>query len=207
MFRQLLILGFITFANAIRVNLTGDDWVITDYTNYTVQGSVPGSIHTILLAAGEIPDPYLGENDVNLRDLVKRDWTFMKNFTLTSEILEANETNIYLEQIDTVANITINKCPIGQMSNMFRQYVFPVPQTCLRAENLIEIEFQSPVNYALEQSLIYNVSVPPNCPPEAQHGECHANFIRKEPCSFSWDWVSRTSFISIFDKEKDRCSS
>ena len=207
MFRQLLILGFITFANAIRVNLTGDDWVITDYTNYTVQGSVPGSIHTILLAAGEIPDPYLGENDVNLRDLVKRDWTFMKNFTLTPDILEANETNIHLEQIDTVANITINKCPIGQMSNMFRQYVFPVPQTCLRAENLIEIEFQSPVNYALEQSLIYNVSVPPNCPPEAQHGECHANFIRKEPCSFSWDWVSRTSFISIFDKEKDRCSS
>lgn len=30
--------------------------------------------------------------------------------------------------------------------------------------------------------------VPSDCPPSVYKGECHANFIRKEQCSFSWDW-------------------
>ena len=34
----------------------------------------------------------------------------------------------------------------------------------------------------------YNYSVLPDCYPEVLHGECHSNFIRKEPCSFGWDF-------------------
>ena len=26
------------------------------------------------------------------------------------------------------------------------------------------------------------------CPPIVQNGECHVNFLRKQQCSFSWDW-------------------
>jgi len=49
----------------------------------------------------------------------------------------------------------------------------------------------SPVIYALDQFISYNQSyVPGNCPGPESHGECHVQFIRKEPCSFGWDWVS-----------------
>ncbi|CAF1682094.1 unnamed protein product, partial [Adineta ricciae] len=51
------------------------------------------------------------------------------------------------------------------------------------------------VIYALDQSQSYNDSVPPFCPPDIQHGECHVQFIRKEPCSFSWDWAP--AFVPI----------
>lgn len=34
----------------------------------------------------------------------------------------------------------------------------------------------------------YPYRVPPECPPDVQKGECHVNFLRKEQCSFSWDW-------------------
>lgn len=30
--------------------------------------------------------------------------------------------------------------------------------------------------------------VPPTCTPKVQHGECQVNMIRKQQCSFSWDW-------------------
>jgi beta-mannosidase len=189
MFQALVFLLLLCFSNANRISLSGNDWMITDNGNYTAQGSIPGTVHTILLAANKIPDPYLGYNDVNLRFLVRKDWVFSKNFTLTPDFLASNNVSIHLEQIDTVANITINRCLIGKTNNMFLRYVFPIPSPCLHAENVIQIDFQSPITYALEQSIAYNVTVPPLCPPVCQHGECLVQFIRKEPCSFSWDWV------------------
>ena len=184
-----IFLSLLCFVNANRIYLSGNDWIITDNMDITAQGSVPGTVHTILLAANKIPDPYFGFNDVNLRFLVKRNWIFFKNFTLTPDILGSNKISIYLDQIDTIANITINQCLIGKTTNMFRRHVFPIPLSCLHTQNLIEIHFQSPISYALEQSMIYNGTVPPLCPPASQHGECLVQFIRKEPCSFSWDWV------------------
>jgi beta-mannosidase len=65
----------------------------------------------------------------------------------------------------------------------------------------------SPVIYALNQAMAYNKTVEPTCPGGAQHGECHVNFIRKEPCSFSWDWVScRDGFNTLGPREKPQIS-
>ena len=54
--------------------------------------------------------------------------------------------------------------------------------------NTVKVKFWSAVNYASEEQVKYPYAVTPDCPPDVQHGECHANFIRKEQCSFSWDW-------------------
>lgn len=201
MFNQILFLYVIALSSAVRVSLSGNDWTITDNINYTAQGTVPGTVHTILLAAGKIPDPYQGYNDVDLRYLVKNNWVFTKNFSLTPEFLASNEVSIHLEQIDTVANITINNCPIGNVNNMFRRYIFSFPRGCLRSNNQIQIDFQSPVNYTLEQSIAYGVTIEPTCPPDVQKGECHVQFIRKEPCSFSWDWVREEDLVLSEIKE------
>jgi beta-mannosidase len=88
-----------------------------------------------------------------------------------------------------VASITLNGCPIGQTNSMFLAYTFNVMRSCLQSNNQLRIDFQSPIVYALSQAQAYNDTVPPACPPDVQHGECHVQFIRKEPCSFSWDWV------------------
>jgi beta-mannosidase len=72
---------------------------------------------------------------------------------------------------------------------MFIAYTFNVMKSCLQSNNQLQIDFESPILYASNQAKAYNDSVPPNCPPAAQHGECYFQFIRKEPCSFSWGWV------------------
>ena len=52
--------------------------------------------------------------------------------------------------------------------------------------------FTSALSYSLAQFEAYNTTlqdgIPPACPDPTQNGFCHINFIRKEPCSFSWDW-------------------
>lgn len=44
---------------------------------------------------------------------------------------------------------------------------------------------------------IINERVPPKCPPKVQHGECQVNFLRKQQCSFSWDWGPAFAPIGI----------
>jgi hypothetical protein len=82
---------------------------------------------------------------------------------------------------------------------MFFAYTFEVQSQCLKNDNTLLIDFMSPVIYALNQAIAYNKTVQPTCPSSVQHGECHVQFIRKEPCSFSWDWVSS---IDNFNKTK-----
>jgi beta-mannosidase len=196
MFQQLscIVLFFVllllfSFSISTRVPLTGDDWSITDNRSYFAHGQIPGTIHTILLAANQIPEPYWGYNDVNLRYLIYTSWTFRKNFSLTNDFLTFTQFILHFDQIDTIANITLNRCFIGQTNSMFIAYTFNVMRSCLQTDNQLQIDFESPVLYALNQTKAYNESVPPDCPPDVQHGECHVQFIRKEPCSFSWDWV------------------
>jgi len=197
MFQQLscIVLFFVllcllfSFSNSTRVPLTGDDWTITDNQSYSAHGQIPGTIHTILLAANQITEPYWGYNDVNLRSLVYSSWTFSKNFSLTQDFLTFTQFTLHFDQIDTVANITLNKCFIGQTNSMFIPYTFNVMRSCLLSDNQLQIDFESPVLYASKQAKAYNDSVPPECTADTQHGECHVQFMRKEPCSFSWDWV------------------
>ncbi|CAF4647527.1 unnamed protein product, partial [Rotaria sp. Silwood2] len=115
-------------------------------------------------------------------------WIFTKKFNLTSNFLASNQIIIHLEQIDTIANITLNTCYIGRTNSMFIPYTFNISNSCLKIENEIQIYFESPILYALKQADAYNDTVPPICTPPVQNGECHVQFIRKEPCSFSWDW-------------------
>jgi beta-mannosidase len=165
---------------------------------FTNLGRIPGSIHTILFAAGQIEDPYWSYNDIEQRSLVNTSWTFSRNFTLTDEMLALDRVELHLTQIDTVATITLNGCPIGQTDSMFVAYAFNVSRTCLSTVNQLQIDFESPVAYATARSQLYNRTIPPLCPPDVQHGECHVQFIRKEPCSFSWDWVSVNLYVEQF---------
>lgn len=99
-----------------------------------------------------------------------------------------SKRNILLicEGLDTVADVYINAVLIGQSTNMFQRYVWDIKKTLVPGSNNITIKFTSAVTYSAFKSTLYNYTIPPNCPPSVQHGECHVNLIRKKQCSFSW---------------------
>jgi beta-mannosidase len=175
---------------ATRISLTGNDWLVNSGQTLQATGAVPGTVHTILLAAKKINDPYWGFGDTDLRTLIYQSWTFTKNFSLQTDFLNLTQFTLHFDQIDTVSNITLNQCFLGNTNNMFIAYTLNVQSSCLRRDNVLRVDIMSPVTYALNQAIAYNKTVLPTCPPSEQHGECHVQFIRKEPCSFSWDWVS-----------------
>lgn len=165
------------------------DWQIKNSNgSINLEGKVPGCVHIALLQQNMIKDPYYRFNDVEYRWIALDNWTYSRKFTLPSSISTWQKVNLVCEGIDTVATITLNNIIVGKTNNMFVKYMFDI--TKLVNENtFIVIAFLSAVSYAYQQSAAHTVyTVPPECPPPVQKGECHINFIRKEQCSFSWDW-------------------
>jgi beta-mannosidase len=177
-------------SNSTRISLTGNDWLVSNGQSLQVTGTVPGSIHTALLSAKMIDEPYWGFGDTLLRYLIYESWTFTKNFSLPTEFLNLTQFTLHFDQIDTVSNITLNECFLGNTSSMFFAYAFNISNTCLHKDNILRVKFLSPAIYALNQAIVYNVTIESNCTKPLEHSECYIQFIRKEPCSFGWDWVS-----------------
>ncbi|KAI5937852.1 Beta-mannosidase [Manis javanica] len=151
-------------------------------------GRVPGCVHSALFQSGLIQDPYYRFNDLNYRWISLDNWTYRKKFKIPFDISKWKKVNLIFEGVDTVAKVLFNNVTIGKTDNMFKRYSFDITSV-VRDVNSVELSFQSPVLYAAQQSKAHTeYEVPPNCPPRVQKGECHVNFIRKEQCSFSWDW-------------------
>ncbi|XP_004431061.1 PREDICTED: beta-mannosidase [Ceratotherium simum simum] len=151
-------------------------------------GDVPGCVHSALFQRRLIQDPYYRFNDLDYRWISLDNWTYSKEFRIPFDISKWQKVNLIFEGVDTVTKVLLNNVTIGKTDNMFRRYSFDV--TGLVGDvNSIELHFQSPVLYAAQRSKAHTCyQVPPSCPPLVQKGECHVNFIRKEQCSFSWDW-------------------
>ncbi|XP_006872780.1 PREDICTED: beta-mannosidase [Chrysochloris asiatica] len=151
-------------------------------------GTVPGCVHSALVQQGLIQDPYYRFNDLNYRWISLDNWTYSKEFQIPFDLSKWQKVNLIFDGIDTVTKILLNYVTIGKTDNMFNRYSFDITNV-VRDKNIIEIYFQSAVLYAAQQSKDHTgYQVPPDCPPSVQKGECHVNFIRKEQCSFSWDW-------------------
>ncbi|NXU08143.1 MANBA mannosidase, partial [Pardalotus punctatus] len=154
----------------------------------SLRAEVPGCVHTALLSRGLIQDPYYRFNDVMYRWISLDNWTYSRTFKTSFDIRKWQKVNLVFEGVDTVAQILLNNVTLRRTDNMFNRYSFDITNV-IQEVNFVEVRFLSAISYAAEQSRCHKArSIPPACPPPVQKGECHVNFIRKEQCSFSWDW-------------------
>ena len=85
------------------------------------QGTVPGTVYTDLLTQGLIVDPYVGENEDEVRDLSYNDYLYEREFLISKEVLN-NERNLLIcKGIDTIADLFVNGKQIGSCNNMHRE--------------------------------------------------------------------------------------
>ncbi|KAJ6635884.1 Beta-mannosidase, partial [Pseudolycoriella hygida] len=161
---------------------------------FSVPAQVPGGIYSDLDAFGGIfkNQIYHDYNDVETRWVGRTNWTFSRQFSVSSELLSKTRIVLICEGLDTVSKVFINNILIGQSDNMFVRYIYDVKDALTAGVNTIRIEFQSPVEYALNQynahNAIYGYPVLPGSLSPEYRGENKAQMIRKMQSSFSWDW-------------------
>jgi beta-mannosidase len=149
--------------------------------NVVVPASVPGCVHTALLRAGLIEDPYYGLNEPKQRWIGETDWEYCTNFTADPKLFEHERIDLVCDGLDTVATILLNGSEIARTQNMHRGYRFDVRPALRKGTNELIIRFASPVKYAIamREKLGHLPSINYGIP---------FNFIRKMACNFGWDW-------------------
>jgi beta-mannosidase len=159
----------------------------------TMPAIVPGSVHTDLLAAGQIDDPFFRTQEFDAHWVSEADWEYKRSFDVGKTLLSHDTVSLVCHGLDTLATVWINGKEVGQSDNMFRTYEFPVKGFLKRGTNSIRIRFASALNYTLqkgrERSMpAWNLDVTVGQPAH----------IRKEPCNFGWDWGIRTVTCGIW---------
>jgi len=146
--------------------------------------TVPGCVHTDLLIANQIPDPYYRDNENEVKWIGETTWTYKKNFNVSAEFLQQSKVLLHCESLDTLSTISINGQEIGKTDNQFRAWEFEVKNVLRPGENEIQIYFDSALKYGqarLKERYIHSWSTD-------THKLPGGNYVRKSQCNFGWDW-------------------
>ncbi len=160
-------------------------------TNNWLPAIVPGGVHTDLMAAGKIPDPFVGDNEKRVAWVAESDWEYQYRFTPGAGVFTLPQVFLVCDGLDTLATVLLNGVELGKTDNMFRQYRWDVKSNLKVGENVLDIQFDSPVRYCAEKQAIRPMVGVSQAIPGGP-------YLRKAPCQFGWDWGPQLPPIGIW---------
>ncbi len=158
-----------------------DDWL---------PATVPGGVHTDLLALGMIPDPFVADNELQVTWVAESDWEYRRTFTVDPALLAEENIVLACDGLDTIADVYLNGAFVGHGENMFRRWEWDVKGLLRPGENELRIVFGSPLRFIAarqaELPLIGGGDIP---------GGPH---LRKASCHWGWDWGPKLPPIGVW---------
>jgi beta-mannosidase len=149
---------------------------------------VPGVVHTDLIAAGLLDDPYIGLAEKQQEWVGSTGWRFESEFEWQPD--GAARHDLRFAGLDTVATVELNGHRILESENQHRSYRVDVTNTLVAGTNRLEVRFAAPVPEADRRSLELGYR------PHVNHHPF--NSIRKMACSYGWDWGIDTATSGIW---------
>ena len=155
--------------------------------------TVPGGTYTDLLAAGQIPDPFFGQNEKQVQWVADRDWEYCHEFIVEQGLLDEDRVDLVCEGLDTIAEITVNGQLLARTNNMFRAYRWDVKERLWPGINTLTVVFRSPAAFAIARQKARKL--PSLMNPAMAH-------LRKVQSHFGWDWGPRLLTSGIWREVK-----
>jgi beta-mannosidase len=165
----------------------GGAWRLRDQSDsHRCAMRIPGDVHSALLDAGLIPDPYFGANEEAVQWVARRDWHISRTFDLAPvEAADDAHWILTLDQVDCVADVYLNGALLGRLENMFRRHRFDVSGQLRAGANEIVLYFHDAFAEAQRRYEAHPFELP-----YTHNNERRApvNFLRKTQCAAGWDW-------------------
>ena len=157
-----------------------------------VPAEIPGTVFETLLKEKIIKDPFYGNNEHEVNKIAYEDWTYETNFDVNDEIFSYNHIKLDFKGLDTIADVKLNGIHLGRVNNMFRSYEFKIDDILNKKNNLLEVEFKSPIQEATKLVDEHRIKL------KTTHSIPGLPYIRKAQYSFGWDWGPELPDIGIW---------
>ena len=156
--------------------------------------TVPGSVHTDLLANGLIGDPYVGAAEAGLQWIGLGDWEYRARFDVDAATVARPHAELRFDGLDTFAEVRLNDQPLLHADNAHRTWRTRVDGQLRATGNELQIVFRSPIRTLLPQVQAMEHKIAGNYP--SPYGDepkdaMVGNFVRKPAYHFGWDWGPR----------------
>ncbi len=149
-----------------------------DLGESVVPATVPGSVHTDLMAAGLLADPYLDLNETTQHWVGNSTWRYRTTFDADPQ--PGTQYELAFDGLDTVAVVTLNDTEVARTANMHRGYRFDVTSLLRAGANELTVTFTAVREYT--DAVRAELGERPNVYPEP------SQYVRKMACNFGWDW-------------------
>src|SRR5690554_3348154 len=138
---------------------------------------VPGTIQADLLRLGEIPDPFLKNNEDSIQWVSMKNWQYKKEFSVSDKTLKKQKHLLNFEGLDTYAEVFLNDSLILSANNAFRNWEVDVSHI-LRNKNQLLVIFTNIDTIEKEKASRLHYKLP----------EDARVFSRKPQYQSGWDW-------------------
>ena len=165
--------------------------------------TVPGTVHTDLMANGKIEDPYYRLNELQVQWIDKTDWEYQTSFEVSKATMEKGRITLDFKGLDTYADISLNGQPVASTDNMFREYSFDVKKYLKEGANELRILFRSPIAEGIKKYDVQGFEIPVSDNDQAIRGQVEGGkkvsvYTRKAGYHFGWDWGPRLTTSGIW---------
>ena len=100
--------------------------------------TVPGCVHTDLMAIGQLEDPFVMMNEKAAQWVDKEDWLYRTRFDVDAALMAESNIEILFYGLDTFASVTLNGTQILSTDNMFRLWSADVKKLLKAKDNLLD---------------------------------------------------------------------
>ncbi|MEP4546646.1 MAG: glycoside hydrolase family 2 protein [Saccharospirillum sp.] len=145
---------------------------------------VPVDVHHVLLASGDIPDPFYRDNEGRVQWVHQHNWVLERAFELSEQDL-LRDITLQLEYLDTHASVTLNDEPVAELSNLFRRFYLNIKSQARVGENRLRITMHDAAKLGSDRAAQLPFPVPYS---ESNNQIPHMNTVRKTQCDAGWDW-------------------
>jgi beta-galactosidase/beta-glucuronidase len=156
---------------------------------------IPGTVRTALLAAGEIPDPYVGYDNEKSLWVEQKEWWFFKAVKVGSE-LKGKWVDLVFEGTSFRGEVWLNGHPVGDLKGMLNSRAFDVSRILnYGGDNWIAVRLEAPpdswdntmargLTWRTPRDQLYSIA----------------------QCMYGWDWGPHCVGIGIWQPVKLRVS-
>ncbi len=165
----------------------GTGWRLELAKGQWIDASVPGYVHTDLMAAGIIRDPFYGAQEQDAAWVAERAWKYSLNFD-AGLVYGSRKTDLVFDGLDTYAEVYLNGKKIVSADNQFIRWRCDVTSLLKRKDNQLVVVFK-PLHEA-EDSLqqLYGLALPGG----------NRVFTRKGQWQYGWDWAPSLPSVGIW---------